>query len=139
MGSHYARDRSSFKTYQPIEAERSGPLSDSQVSVVGIGTVELEVRTGFEKRAPTRTLVLDDVQHIPDAVCNSFSVAQYHGKHGGSNPWFPMEGWDEEKRPLWSSVPLKEGSYMKWKLALAGEPKGPSYLRDGAVYSLSVY
>ncbi|CAG8970928.1 hypothetical protein HYALB_00000908 [Hymenoscyphus albidus] len=71
--THYARDLAWFKTYTPLIETAAGLI------IQGIGTVELEVRTSRQDPSATRTIIMRDVLHIPDAVCNAFQPAFYEG------------------------------------------------------------
>lgn len=97
--------------------------------------MELKVQTSREEGSLVRTLVLEDVLHIPQANCNGFSVAVYHTLHGGSTRLGrEPSGSDAEYQPLWCSEKFKGLN----KLVLAGNPQGESYLGDG-VKMLSMY
>lgn len=125
--SHYARDRSSFVTYRRVGRTVSSGLIGGNIFVAGIGTVELKVRPSKTENLPTRTLVLDNVLHVPSAICNGFCFAKYQRAHGGSVSFgIDMYGTDRQKHPLWYGVPFCELE----KLALAGNPQGESYLED---------
>lgn len=67
-GSHYAKDRSSFKKYCQTNA------TIGKNRVIGIETVELEVKRSLRDQS-THTLVLDGVLHVPDVICNGFGPA----------------------------------------------------------------
>ncbi|EED22777.1 conserved hypothetical protein [Talaromyces stipitatus ATCC 10500] len=106
----------------------TGWIQGMTTYVAGVGTVELKVQPKLEEGSPFRTLVLENVLHIPGAVCNGFSVAVYHTIHGGiARTGRTAEGTDEDGYPLWCSEDFKG---LK-KLVLAGNPQGESYLDDG--------
>jgi len=55
---HYARDRSAFKTYRHVGKTIRGNamISNQNIFVAGIGTVELRVRTSNEEGSPERLI-----------------------------------------------------------------------------------
>ncbi|BCS23895.1 uncharacterized protein APUU_40339S [Aspergillus puulaauensis] len=77
---HYAKNRSSFRTY------RRAPGKINKNRVLGVGTVELKVQRAPDDQRPN-TLVLEDVLHLPNAVCNGLCV----GKYREGNPGDGME------------------------------------------------
>ncbi|KAL4783375.1 hypothetical protein BJX76DRAFT_330019 [Aspergillus varians] len=104
--------------------------------VAGVGTVELRVRSSNRGGYPIRTLVLENVLHIPSATCNGFCWPKYHSAHGGSVS-FDQEllGTDGQDHLLWY------GQFFCGlrKLVLAGNPQGESYLENGKSYFFSMY
>ncbi|QKX62832.1 uncharacterized protein TRUGW13939_09997 [Talaromyces rugulosus] len=124
---HYARNRASFKEYRHIGRTVSHTGIPGETFVTGVGTVELKVRSSSEEGSPTRTLVLDDVLHIPKAICNGFCFAKYHTIIGGSTSLGSMSSRDNEGQPLWYS----EDFHGLKRLVLDGNPQGESYLDDG--------
>jgi hypothetical protein len=121
---HYAKDRSSFKTYRPIRRLAMG------LRVLGIGTVELEVRRSPDRpSADTYKLVLENVLHLPDVICNGFNhrivsdpqmlIIQDGGIARGLN----ING-----EPIWYGNEFCN----LWRLVLAGKPHGESALKDNA-------
>jgi hypothetical protein len=126
--SHYAKNRSSFKEYSRVGQTVSNFVIGGETYVAGIGTVELNVRTSPKKGSPSRSLVLENVLHIPNAVCNGFSITKYHTTHGGTTSLGPVfQGTDEQGSALWYGQSFRGLQ----KLALAGNPQGESYLDDG--------
>ncbi|KAA8649626.1 hypothetical protein EYZ11_002658 [Aspergillus tanneri] len=134
---HYAKNRSSFKEYRRVgQKVPNGLFKDGpETYIAGVGTVELNVRTNPKKGSRTRTLVLENVLHVPDAICNGFCFAKYHATHGGmaslDSVW---KGTDKQGSPLWYGQPFRGLE----KLVLAGNPQGESYLDDGPKF-LSMY
>ncbi|PLB55205.1 hypothetical protein P170DRAFT_432738 [Aspergillus steynii IBT 23096] len=128
---HYAKNRASFRTYRRAPGKIGGN------KVLGVGTVELQVRRGSGDER-TNTLVLQDVLHLPNARCNGLSVSKYRE----ANPLSAVETEKEhfqatsdvDGEPLWCADEYCGLS----RVVLAGSPKGQSYLRDGQVYMLSV-
>jgi hypothetical protein len=135
--SHYARDRSAFKTYRHVgKAVKNTIAPELDLFVAGIGTVELGVRTGDEEGSPDGVLVLENVLHVPNAICNGFSWVVYDGMHGGfTHIGLETRGFDRDGRPLWCGQPF----VGLRKLVLAGNPQGVSNLRDGGHFMLSIY
>lgn len=136
---HYAKNRSSFKTYQHLGKHIHGSIIRTEVPrlfVAGVGTVELKVRSDIKKGSPDHTLILENVLHIPDAPCNGFCWAKHARKHkfllDTGAPW---RGIDREGKHIWYSVPF----CGLQKLALAGNPRGESYLKSGELVTLSIY
>lgn len=117
-GVQYAKNRSSFKTYRhiPKVTLKSGGVA------VGKGKVELEVLRS-PGSSESHTLVLKDVLHIPEALCNGITIPE-----GTRTTTFRpvMQGFDEEGRPYWYGHDFRGLS----KLALAGNDEGESPLQD---------
>ncbi|KIW54251.1 hypothetical protein PV05_06620 [Exophiala xenobiotica] len=69
---HIAIDRSAFNTYVSFKSYILTIADQSQVTVRGIGTVEIKIR-----RAPgnkeSHTIRLENVLHVPDWMCNIMS------------------------------------------------------------------
>lgn len=124
---HFAKNRSSFKDYRQVGKDVPNAMfTDAPpLYVAGVGTVELKVRASAKKGASTRTLILEDVLHVPSAMCNGFNVMAYHRENGGTSGM--KDGTDEHGDPLWCSQEFKGLS----RLVLAGNPQGESYLNDG--------
>jgi hypothetical protein len=125
---NYAKNRSSFKTYRRIQGTAGG------APVIGIGTVELQVRRspGSKETGP---LLLENVLHIPSASCNGLNALGRPGRDvtfkGDLAQGFDRPGG----QPMWYAT-----TYCGlWRLALAGNPQGASYLREGGCYSLSIF
>lgn len=101
-----------------------------------LGTVELMVRSSPKKGSPARRLILHDVLHIPNAVCNGFCFGVYHFRFGGSTRFDGdgMQSFDAEGHPLWYG----EKFHGLERLALDGNPQGETLLSDGPKF-LSLY
>ncbi|KAL2859891.1 uncharacterized protein BJX67DRAFT_368559 [Aspergillus lucknowensis] len=124
---HYAKNRSSFKEYRRV-GRMVQDATGTETYIAGVGTVELNVRTSPKKGSPSRSLVLENVLHVPDAVCNGFSVGVYYATHGGTTSFSPFfRGTDEQGSALWHGKPFRGVE----KLVLAGNPQGESYLESG--------
>lgn len=129
---HYAKNRASFRTYRRAPGKIGGN------KVLGVGTVELQVRRGLGDER-MNTLVLQDVLHMPNARCNGLSISKYRE----ANPHLSAV---ETEKEHFQATSDGDGELL-WcadeycglsRVALAGRPKGQSYLRDGQVYTLSV-
>ncbi|PYH86823.1 hypothetical protein BO82DRAFT_388413 [Aspergillus uvarum CBS 121591] len=149
---HYARDRAAFTSYRPVTTVRLqtnifNPMEELEVA--GVGTVEIPVARSlapsssdhnpFAPDNNTHTLVLENVLHIPEAVCNGFNPLLY-----GSSMSCTAESWtgaDRAGTPLWVATPFAGGS----RLVLAGaavqlqHQQGVSELIAGRYYTLSLY
>ncbi|KAL2848713.1 hypothetical protein BJX68DRAFT_267568 [Aspergillus pseudodeflectus] len=69
---HWAKNRSSFRTYQRAPTKIAGRR------VLGVGTVELKVRRGpSPDEDRMNTLVLRDVLHVPGAKYNGICLGRY--------------------------------------------------------------
>ncbi|KAL3495360.1 hypothetical protein BJX62DRAFT_233352 [Aspergillus germanicus] len=69
---HWAKNRSSFRTYSRAPTKIAG------TRVLGVGTVELKVRRGpSPDEDRMNTLVLSDVLHVPNASCNGICLGRY--------------------------------------------------------------
>ncbi|KAE8154774.1 hypothetical protein BDV25DRAFT_170962 [Aspergillus avenaceus] len=134
---HYARNRSSFVTYRRVGRYiTESILGLSKSYVAGVGTVELRVRPSKNKRTPSRTLILENVLHIPGSICNGFCWTEYHSKHGGYTFFKETySGKDAQKYPLWHGEPY----WDLQRLVLAGSPQGETYLCTGEPESLSLF
>lgn len=130
------KDRSSFKSYRKvgISAQNYAALAD-MVYVAGVGTVELEVQALREAGSPMRTLVLKNVLHIPDAICNGFGFIEYHKFYGSLNRRNTSQGLDEDGNALWCSR-LFQG--VAHRLVLPGRSRSKSY-SNYDLQSLDVY
>lgn len=133
---HYTKDRSSFKTYRPVQKTvRTGKVFAGRrdTFVAGVGTVELKVCTSGDEGSSDRVLVLENVLHVPSAICHGFNFGRYHDRNGGeatvrAGDW---KGSDKNGRPLWYGLPL----CGLQKLALSGNPQGESYIvKDGMFF-----
>ncbi|KAK4938363.1 hypothetical protein LTR10_021162 [Elasticomyces elasticus] len=69
---HVATDRAAFKTYFAFKSYALTVADQSQVSVRGIGTVEKKIRRAAGSKE-SHTILLEDVLHIPDWLCNIVS------------------------------------------------------------------
>ncbi|KAI9368239.1 hypothetical protein BJX61DRAFT_546737 [Aspergillus egyptiacus] len=132
---HYARDRASFTTYTPVHALLKNNIFNphDEMHVAGVGTVHLVVPRGRTDPGSTHTLVLEDVLHIPEAICNGFNpllVGSSMSAHG--DYW---EGADRQGRPMWFGLPFAGMG----RLVLAGPGGGESELVEGRVPTLSLY
>lgn len=130
---HYARDRSSFKTYRPVNVT----IGLANTPILGVGSVELEV-----KKSPsgneTGRIVLHKVIHMPSASCNGFIQMMPADEGLGTSATFTSVGWQattDDGVPVWYAERFRG----LMKLVIAGNPSGQSWLDPGKVYSLSLY
>lgn len=132
---HYAKNRSSFKEYRRLNLT-IGNIGLSKTRVIGIGTVELVV-----KRSPgdegANILVLENVLHIPDAICNGFSPHLTRCAHSWTKEG--IQGFDNDDRPIWFATKFAGLN----RFVLFGNPQGESKLaqkhREGVMLLLSVF
>ncbi|OJJ51974.1 hypothetical protein ASPSYDRAFT_165369 [Aspergillus sydowii CBS 593.65] len=98
---HYANNRSSFKVYRRV-GRMVLDAAGAETYIAGVGTVELNVRTSSRKESPTHSHVLENVLHVPNAVCNGFFCGIYYATHGGTASFGPFFiGTDEQGSALW--------------------------------------
>ncbi|XRM43947.1 hypothetical protein ABZX51_007103 [Aspergillus tubingensis] len=132
---HYARDRAHFTTYRPVTAHLKNNIFNpmDELEVAGIGTVEIPVVRSLDNPFDTHTIVLENVLHIPEAVCNGFNPLLF-----GSSMSCTETAWmgaDREGRLMWVAMPFRGGS----RLVLAGGLVGESEIIEGRYYTLSLY
>lgn len=130
--SHYAKNRSMFSSYC------RAPCQIGLTRVLGVGSVNLETVRGPDDPRPY-TLQLENVLHIPEAVCNGISLDKLERECG-----FDLDVMEEEEGRLSCKQTGESVFYGTTycgiqRLVLAGDPQGESYLRDGVEYMLSVY
>jgi hypothetical protein len=131
---HYAKNRSSFQTYErlPVNVTVGGQR------VIGKGTVQLKVRCSPARHSATRVITLEDVLHIPDAICNGFAPMRKEDTDRTVT-------WTEEMvQGDWNGNPLWYGKRFcgLWKLALDGNPQGESemsWMPKGTHFALSLH
>ncbi|KAG9769336.1 hypothetical protein ABEF93_001467 [Exophiala dermatitidis] len=79
---HVALDRSAFKTYIPFKSYVVTVAGQRQITVRGIGTVEIKIRREPGSKE-SHTVCLENVLHVPEWICNIVSdvcfvpVSQY--------------------------------------------------------------
>ncbi|KAE8151671.1 hypothetical protein BDV25DRAFT_88586 [Aspergillus avenaceus] len=131
---HYARDRAVFASYRPVELRLKNNVFNphDELLVAGIGTVHLTVCRSPQDPTP-HIITLEDVLHIPEAVCNGFNPLLFGSSMScNADHW---EGADRAGQPVWFSVPFAGHT----RLVLAGNPTGESDLIEGRYYTLSLY
>lgn len=151
--THYARDLTNFTSYRPlnppVRISNSPPTSatstvgadadSDELTVVGIGSVCLPVERGSflssdSGNGTTGVLVLNDVLHIPEALCNGFNPVVYGG-------WMRSEGGvvvggsEGEGTGEWFARAFA-GSF---RVEMAGGRKGGSEVVDGGEYRFGVW
>ncbi|CZR56449.1 uncharacterized protein PAC_06337 [Phialocephala subalpina] len=145
----YAKDRSSFKTYHSIPEIIIGPtlgpkLAPGPTRIIGIGTIELEVRMNSQTDE-TSLITLYDVLHTPDAPCNGFNPMRKEITEGcGNHCEFDARGATSvtvrgfsDGEQIWYAEECFQGG--PWMLILAGEPEGKTYLKAGQDYQSSMF
>lgn len=110
------------KTGPPSNRRIPKVTLNSGTSVVGVGTVELEVLRSPDN-SESHTLVLEDVLHTPNAMCNGVIIPR---GTGGTSFRPVMQGFEEGGRPYWYGDNFRGLS----KMALAGNHQGESQLQD---------
>ncbi|KAE8364537.1 hypothetical protein BDV27DRAFT_128312 [Aspergillus caelatus] len=131
---HYARDRAVFTTYRSVDLRLKNNIFNptDELHVAGVGTVHLTVCRSPQD--PTsHVIVLEDVLHIPEAVCNGFNPLLFGSSMSCNTDYW--EGADRSGQPVWFSLPFAGHT----RLVLAGDPKGESELIEGRYYTLSLY
>ena len=128
---HYARDQASFITYRPVARQIKNNIFNpyDEIHVAGVGTVHLTVCKSPHDLSP-HTIVLENVLHIPEAVCNGFNPLLYGSSMSCHQEYW--EGGDTSGNPIWFSAPFAGGT----KLVLAGDPPGESEMIQGRDYTL---
>ncbi|KAI7508881.1 hypothetical protein KC347_g5746 [Hortaea werneckii] len=101
---HFARDRSAFTSYVPLDATTLRSVAfDQTVGAVGIGHVELHVKVSPQSNE-TRTLQLRDVFHTPTAPCNGLSDMEIGIEHdltvSYGRPYWKMYSSEPEETPF---------------------------------------
>ncbi|KAL9623231.1 MAG: hypothetical protein Q9160_002546 [Pyrenula sp. 1 TL-2023] len=76
--AHIAIDKGSFKKYTPFESYVLTVADKRHLSVRGIGCVELKVKRSA-KSSESHTVLLENVLHVPEWVCNIFSDTFFDG------------------------------------------------------------
>lgn len=140
--SHYAKNRSSFSTYS------RAPCRIGSTRILGVGTVKLETVRRPEdhdrqqqgqqgQQGHTYTLELENVLHIPEAVCNGISITpEFMIKHGLQMDWRESLLYKADTGEPWFYGRMYRGLP---RVVLAGDPHGASYLEEDVDYMLSVY
>lgn len=70
--THIAIDKPLFKTYTSFDSYVLSLADHRKIEVKGIGSVELKIRCRQDSRNE-RTIVLENVLHVPSWLCNIFS------------------------------------------------------------------
>ncbi|KAL5333316.1 hypothetical protein BJX70DRAFT_71558 [Aspergillus crustosus] len=133
---HYARDSASFTTYTPSTTTIKNNIFNlfDEMHVSGVGSVQLTVPATPGDPTIFSTLVLEDVLHIPEAVCNGFNPLLV-GSSMSCHPGY-WEGKDRMGRAMWFGLPLAGLGRLVLK---PGEGEGVSELIEGRQYTLSLY
>lgn len=115
---HYAKNRSSFKSYRHISLEVQ--TSNGIIRIIGVGRVELKAK--LPESDEISELVLKNVLHVPDALCNGFSPSRLKSSYfeRGNN----VIGGDKDEEALC----CVEEFHGLSRLVLEGNPQGESPL-----------
>ncbi|KAL4875423.1 hypothetical protein BJY04DRAFT_224088 [Aspergillus karnatakaensis] len=135
---HYARDKASFTTYTPLNVLLKNNIFNpfDEMQVAGVGRVELLVPAAADDATTLNTLVLEDVLHIPEAVCNGFNPLLVGSSMScGLGCW---EGRDRGGRAMWFGLPFAGMGRLVLATGM-GEGEGESELIEGRQYTLSLY
>lgn len=129
--NHYAKNRSAFLTY------RRAPCKIGRTRVLGVGTVKLDL-VRSPKDPSTYTLILHDVLHIPEAVCNGISInPDFMGAGNYGISWDDKRIYDADtEEPCWYAKAFHDDGSMR--CVLAGDPRGTTFLEKDGSYALSV-
>ncbi|KAL6230512.1 hypothetical protein BDW75DRAFT_222531 [Aspergillus navahoensis] len=134
---HYARDKASFvpSSYTPISTTLKSNIFSphDEMIVAGIGDVHLTVPRGINNPS-THTLVLENVLHIPEALCNGFnplligSSMSCHAEY-----WEGCDRWGNE---LWFGTRFCGVGRL---VIVPVDGRTESDLIEGREYTLSLY
>lgn len=129
--NHYAKNRSAFLTY------RRAPCKIGRTRVLGVGTVKLDLVRSPQDPS-TYTLILHDVLHIPEAVCNGISInPDFMGAGNYGISWSDKRVYDADtEEPCWYAKAFHDDGSMR--CVLAGDPRGATFLEKDGSYALSV-
>ncbi|PYI02959.1 hypothetical protein BO78DRAFT_375932 [Aspergillus sclerotiicarbonarius CBS 121057] len=132
---HYARDRAHFTSYRPVTLRLKNNIFNptEELQVAGIGTVQIPAVRSLDNPFDTHTLTLDNVLHIPEAVCNGFNPLLYGSSMSCSET--AWTGADRDGRMMWVARPFRGGARM----VLGGGLSGESEIIEGRYYTLSLY
>lgn len=130
--NHYAKNRSAFTTYRRAPCKVNG-----HTRVLGVGTVKLDLERSPQDPS-TYTLLLHDVLHIPDAVCNGISInPDFMGARNYGISWRDKRIYDADtEEPCWYATAFHDDGLMR--CVLAGDPQGQTFLEKDGRYMLSV-
>ena len=86
---HIAIDRSAFTSYKQFDSYVLTVSDQSLISVLGIGSVDLDLRRKYGSRK-CHTITLENVLHVPNSKCNIFSDIYFHHGNGEfEHEWEP--------------------------------------------------
>ncbi|KAL4971246.1 hypothetical protein BDW66DRAFT_163833 [Aspergillus desertorum] len=134
---HYARDKASFvpSSYTPISTTLKSNIFSphDEMLVAGIGDVHLTVPRGINDPS-THTLVLENVLHIPEALCNGFNPLLIGSSMSCHADYW--EGHDRWGNGMWFGTRFCGVG----RLVLAPvDGQAESDLIEGREYTLSLY
>ena len=140
---HVAIDRAAFTSYTPFDSYVLTVSDQSLMSVLGIGSVDLDLRRKAGSRK-CHTITLDNVLHVPNSRCNLFSDLYFHHGNGQYEHSWEREGVQFMKKI--ENNDLRAWGYTEEfcgldRLVLARNLKGRSPMMDESdreVFSVSV-
>lgn len=123
-GASYARDRTAFTQYIPIEPVTLRTIYNAEHRVIGVGIVQLKVLRD-PSSTEISTITLSPVLHMPDAICNGIKelacAASMHWRSGQAS------FFDEHDLQIFYATPFST-TLRLMRIALAGDPRGVSPL-----------
>lgn len=138
---HVAIDKSAFKTFTPFDTYVLTVGSQRQISVEGIGAIDLTLRCKPGSR-DKKTISLEDVLYIPTWPCNIFSDVYLHPVHDYEHRWsnssLLINHVSGGKSKPWGYT---ESFHGLDRLILARKPVGRSPIQDDPdreVWSINV-
>lgn len=84
--AHVAIDRAAFQTYTPFKSYVLTFAEQRQVTVEGIGSVEIKIRKASGSREGHK-ITLDKVLHVPDWLCNIVSDIVFTPEKDYDHTW----------------------------------------------------
>ncbi|GAB7356333.1 hypothetical protein MBLNU459_g7126t1 [Dothideomycetes sp. NU459] len=120
-GVHFARNRASFAEYTRVDVQL-----DNGMWVQGVGSVHLDILKGADADDGVDSIVLSDVLHVPNAICNGISMAMFDRSTVSFSPIFGCR--DRAGNLVW----MVNDFCGLHKLALLGHPRGESPLQAAA-------
>lgn len=112
--AHVAVDRDAFQSYTPFESYVLTVAEQKQITVKGIGSVELKVKRSAKARE-WHTVVLKDVLHVPNWVCNIFSDTFFD--EGEYDHMWTSEGavfWERKRATVYGQKKKEKISLSEW-------------------------
>lgn len=138
---HIAVDRSAFKNYTPFRSYVLAVADQRQVTVKGIGTVELKVRRQAGSK-DTHRVILENVLHIPTWLCNIMSDVHFVPAPDFEHNWSEFGvNFQQQKDGKWKPWGYTENFCGLDKIVLAKYTHGRSPMledKDREVFSVNI-